>query len=88
MMSVIPTPRFTEALRSLDSKKAKAARVALKKFLATPFLRGLNFERLGGTENYTIRADRGFRICMRKVSSCTYELVDVGNHDYINNKYG
>jgi mRNA-degrading endonuclease RelE of RelBE toxin-antitoxin system len=88
MMTVIPTPRFKQALANLDSKKLSQARKAVKKFIANPFLPGLNFEQLGGTDSYTIRVNKGFRICMRKVAPRTFDLVDVGTHDYIYKNYG
>lgn len=88
MIRLIPSPRFDAAVLRMDSKKAKQAQRALEKFQANPRSRGLHFEQLEGTENYTIRANRGFRICLRRKQSETYDVVDVGAHDYIYKKYG
>ncbi len=79
--------RFEKAVRRLDDTKVEAVQRALTLFIADPKHPSLNFEKLKGTSNYTIRATKGFRIVLIKTTRDTYRAIDVGQHD-INRTYG
>jgi plasmid maintenance system killer protein len=54
---------------------------AIKQFVADPDHPSLNFERLAGSDLFSIRVNRGDRIILRRLDGDSFELVDLGSHD-------
>jgi hypothetical protein len=85
---LVPSKRFRRSVEALNDVNRDHVARALKLFIKAPMHPGLNFEKVKATAFCTIRATRGIRIVLRKVASQTYDLVDVGEHDFIYKKYG
>ena len=88
MPRVQPTAKFDKALRALGHQQRARAAKSIEQFLTNPRHRSLNFEKIGGTEFWTIRVDRNFRIVLKLIEDELYALIDCGDHDYIYRTYG
>jgi plasmid maintenance system killer protein len=89
MPQLTPSERFDKALAKMDANAALQALEAIRLCIENTRHPGLNFEKVKGTKaNYTIRANGGNRICLRKTGKGQYDIVDVGSHDYIYKNYG
>jgi mRNA-degrading endonuclease RelE of RelBE toxin-antitoxin system len=81
-----PSQRFLRTVSKLSPDKRAAVTKALKQFAANPWHPSLNFEKVKSTDMCTIRVDRGWRILLKKTDTARYELIEVGEHDYIYRK--
>jgi Txe/YoeB family toxin of Txe-Axe toxin-antitoxin module len=64
-----------------DRDRAERINRALELFRTDPDHPSLNFERLAGSDLFSIRVNRGDRIILRRRDGDRFELVDVGSHD-------
>ena len=90
MPKIRPGPGFEKAfvrLAGRDLPRRRRILNALTQFEADPRRVGLNFERLKGTDFFSIRVTQGDRVILRQIDADTFELVDVGSHD-IYRRYG
>ncbi len=90
MMVIRYDRRFLKALQVIaksDTARAKPVQSAVERFAVDSRHPSLNFEKLKGTELYSIRVTQGDRVILRQVDPDTFELIDVGNHD-IYRRYG
>jgi len=84
-----PSKKFEKGLKRLPDTAARHAAAALKKFMENPQHPSLNFEKVKHSKNkLTIRFGKGPRIVLNKIDADTYEIVDIGTHDYIYKTYG
>jgi len=87
-LRIIKTARFQRAYDKLTDEDLLAVDRALRLFLENPRHPGLHFEKLKGSRYRTIRVTRGrLRIVLRG-DGAEMDLVDIGNHDYVDGKYG
>lgn len=87
-MRVRPTGAFLRSLKRLSKSDAEDATSALERFLVDPQQKSLNFERVKSRKGYfTIRANYSIRVLLRQVAPQEFEIVAVGNHDYIYERY-
>jgi len=83
-MQVTLTRPFQRMLRNLSSSNAEDVVAALELFVADYQAKPLNFERVRSRKGYfTIRANFSTRILLRQTGTLAYDVVAVGNHDYI-----
>jgi hypothetical protein len=82
---LVAAKSFKRDLKKIrDKRRRDSAQEALLAFRENPKSRGLNFESIRGKpEYYTIRSNYHDRVLLRQVSRSEYEVVAVGNHDYI-----
>jgi plasmid maintenance system killer protein len=82
-MNVLRSRRLDRLLRKLDPSLRNEAIATLRLFAQHSANRGLNFEKLRGTDDlYSIRIDRNFRIILRRTKVAdTFEVRDIGPHD-------
>jgi mRNA-degrading endonuclease YafQ of YafQ-DinJ toxin-antitoxin module len=76
--------RFLRAYdKATKRDRERGARInkALELFRTDPDHPSLNFERLAGSDLFSIRIDRGDRIILRRRDGEWFELVDLGSHD-------
>jgi plasmid maintenance system killer protein len=88
MAEVRLTPKFVKALQKLGHKQMERAKKSLLQFQANPRHPSLHFEKLSGSPYCTIRVDMNHRIVVRDEGDDRYEMVDIGNHDYVDRAYG
>lgn len=83
-MELIQTGKFRRSLKRLSSSDAEDTIAALELFMTSPHAKSLNFEKVRSRKAYhTIRANYGIRILLRETAPQAFEIVAVGNHDYI-----
>ena len=83
-MQVTPTGKFRRSLKRLSASDAEDTIAALELFMREPHAKPLNFEKVRSRKGYhTIRANYAIRILLREVGPQQFEIVAVGNHDYI-----
>jgi hypothetical protein len=83
-VQITPTGKFRRNLKRLSASDADDVIVALELFLLSPNAKPLNFERVRSRKDYhTIRANYPIRILLREIGPQHFEVVAVGNHDYI-----
>jgi hypothetical protein len=82
------TPKFNKAFASLDEKKQRRTAKSLRQLDVNPRHPSLHLGKLEGTFYCTIRVELNFRVALRDLGEGQYELVDIGNHDYIYRVYG
>lgn len=79
------TRKFLKSRQKLSGSLQKATDRAIKKFISTPDLPGLNFEAIRGHPGYySIRVSRGHRIFLREdrdEDGPVFTVVDVQPHD-------
>lgn len=82
-MKVEFTKRSRRLFRKLDPQNRRDADNALATFVSDPANRGLDFEKLRGSERlYSIRMNRNYRIILYRTDiSETFEIWEVGPHD-------
>jgi len=86
--SVQITNAFRRDLKGLSEEDKGAVIKALKAFIGDPRSHGLNFEKVTGQKGYaTIRATLGVRILMRQITKSRFDVVAIGNHDFIYRSY-
>ena len=54
MAGIQPTPKFTKALQALGHKERRQAAKSLQQFVENPRHPSLHFEKLSGSDYYTI----------------------------------
>jgi hypothetical protein len=87
-MQVTPTGAFLRSFKKLSTANAEDTTAALKLFLANPQAKSLNFERVRTRKGYfTIRSNYSIRILLRQSGPQSFDVVAVGNHDYIYESY-
>lgn len=87
-MQVTPTGAFLRALKRLSKADAEDTASALELFLLNPSAKRLNFERVKSRKGYfTIRSNYSVRILLKETKPQEFEIVAVGNHDYIYARY-
>jgi hypothetical protein len=87
-MQVTPTGAFLRSLKRLSKSDAEDTASALELFLVTPDAKSLNFERVKSRKGYfTIRSNYSIRILLRETAPQAFEIVAVGNHDYIYQRF-
>jgi hypothetical protein len=79
--SLVFQQRFLRTVKKLAPKSREAVGRTLAVFADHAHRPGLRFERVKGTDLFTIRVNRGDRVFLRLVGDDTYEVVDVGHHD-------
>jgi hypothetical protein len=83
-MRLTPTGNFRRNLKRLSSDDAEDVIAALERFMTAPDAKSLNFERVKSRKNYdTIRANYAVRILLKQTDAQAFDIVAVGNHDYI-----
>lgn len=87
-MQLTPTGGFLRALKRLSKADAEDTASALALFVADPKAKSLNFQKVKSRKGYfTIRSNYAVRILLRETSPNAFEIVAVGNHDYIYERY-
>ncbi|CUX41828.1 hypothetical protein AGR7C_Lc100175 [Agrobacterium deltaense Zutra 3/1] len=87
-MNIRTTKPFLRDLKRLSKSDANAVAEALGLFVRSPQVRALNFERVTSRAGYfTIRGSYSIRILMLQVGRESYDVIAVGNHDYIYASY-
>ena len=87
-MKVVATAHFKRAYKKLPPETQAATDAAIRQFIDNPRHPGLHFEKLTGSDDRTIRVDRGkWRIVLRGDRG-EFELVDVDRHDTVDSRYG
>lgn len=87
-MQVTPTGPFLRSLKRLSKADAEDTILALELFLSNPKAKPLNFERVKNRRGYfTIRSNYSVRILLRETDRSQFDVVAVGNHDYIYSAY-
>jgi len=83
------TLAFEKDYARLDDAVKRRVDAAITRFFESPKHPGLQLERRRGMPDYwTIRASKNHRIVLRRLSEAdTYELVCVGDHDYVDKKF-
>lgn len=64
-----------------NPKLLKKTTKAISFFVNNPKHPGLNLEKLGGLDIWTIRIDKGNRIFFQWINESTAIFVDIGKHD-------
>jgi hypothetical protein len=83
-MQVTPTRAFLRSLKRLSTSDAEDTASALELFVKNPDTKSLNFERVRSRKGYfTIRSNYSIRILLKQTNHQEFEIVAVGNHDYI-----
>jgi|KBSMisStaDraftv2_1062788.scaffolds.fasta_scaffold2699737_2 mRNA-degrading endonuclease RelE of RelBE toxin-antitoxin system len=75
---------FEKSFRKLPAQIQDAAFRAVQNFLEAPERRSLNFEKLRGTDYWSIRVNLGYRILLRSEpdpEGYVFRLMDIGPHD-------
>lgn len=87
-MKVEVTRRFEKDLKRLLKSDAEQALESLERFIDHPKDPSLNFERVTNRAGYfSIRATFKIRILLRMTAIDEYDVVAIGNHDYIYKSY-
>lgn len=87
-MRVTPTGSFLRSLKRLSKADADDTIAALERFVVDPHAKSLNFERVKSKKGYfTIRSNYSIRILLRETAPQTFDVVIVGNHDYIYERF-
>lgn len=88
MPIVSVTGPFKRDLKRLAKPDAECVIAALQTFMNNPSAKELNFECVISRVGYfSIRATYKVRILLKKQGADCYEIVAVGNHDYIYASY-
>jgi hypothetical protein len=83
-MQVTPTRAFLRSLKRLSSSDAEDTVSALEMFVKNSAAKSLNFERVRSQKGYfTIRSNYSIRVLLKETKPREFEIVAVGNHDYI-----
>lgn len=64
-----------------NKRNAESIKKTLKLLREQPHHPSLNLEKMGGSQVWTVRIDRGNRIFFFRVDPKTALLIDVGKHD-------
>jgi len=87
-MRITPSGAFRRDLRRLDRSVAEDVIQALELFCSDHKAKALNFETVRSRKGYfTIRANYSVRILLRLTAPSEFDVVAVGNHDYIYASY-
>lgn len=87
-MQVTPTGAFLRSLKRLSKADAEDTVAALELFLIDPHAKSLNFERVKSKKGYfTIRSNYSIRILLRETAPQIFDVVIVGSHDYVYERY-
>lgn len=87
-MQVTPTGAFLRSLKRLSKTDAEDCISAIALFIEQPQAKSLNFERVKSRLGYfTIRANYSVRILLKATAPDCYDIVVVGNHDYVYVRY-
>jgi len=83
-MQLTPTGNFKRNLKRLSVSDAEDTIAALELFMTSPHAKSLNFEKVRSRKGYhTIRANYAIRVLLRETAPQQFNIVAVGNHDYI-----
>jgi hypothetical protein len=83
-MQLTPTGKFRRDLKRLSASDAEDVITALELFMTSPQAKPLNFEKVRSRKGYhTIRANYSIRILLKESGARSFDIVAVGNHDYI-----
>lgn len=83
-MKVTPTGAFLRGLKKLSKSDAADTIAALELFVADHRVKALNFEPVKSRGGYfTIRSNYKVRVLLRETDPDTFDVVAVGNHDYV-----
>lgn len=83
-MQVRPTSGFRRDLKNVSRQEAEAVVDALGMFMQDPKAKPLNFEPVKSRRGYfTIRASYKTRVLLSQQADGAFDVVAVGNHDYI-----
>ncbi|MFG1205566.1 hypothetical protein [Xanthobacter flavus] len=83
-MQVTPTRAFLRDLKNISRQDADAVADALEMFMQDPKAKPLNFEPVKSRRGYfTIRASYKTRVLLLQQADDAFDVVAVGNHDYI-----
>lgn len=83
-MKVNLTRSFERDLRRISAQDRTSVIEAIGKFVRSPSSKGLNFETVRSRRGYhSIRATLSVRILLLETGKQEYDVVAVGNHDYI-----
>ncbi|MDO8452776.1 MAG: plasmid stabilization protein [bacterium] len=83
-MDIATSIGYLRSLRKFvrnNKENASKTKKALQNFKENPSHPSLNIEKLGGTDLWTIRLDKGNRIFFTKEDSKTIMLINIGKHD-------
>lgn len=87
-IEVTPTGAFLRNLKKLSKADCDNAISALETFVEDPKAKSLNFEAVKSRSGYfSIRSNYKTRILLKLVGSERYEVVAVGNHDFVYASY-
>jgi hypothetical protein len=87
-MQLTPTGAFLRSFKRLSKADAEDTTSALEIFLVDPHAKALNFERVKSRKGYfTIRSNYAIRILLRQTAPQAFDIVAVGNHDYIYERF-
>lgn len=84
MITIESSAKFDKERRKFVKNNLTLAEKVIKviKLLAkNPQHPSLNLEKLGGSDIYTIRIDKGNRIFLKWIDNQTVILLDIGPHD-------
>lgn len=83
-MQVTPTGAFLRNLKKLSKSDAADTIAALETFVVDHKARSLNFEPVKSRPGYfTIRSNYGVRVILRQTAQNEFDIVAVGNHDFV-----
>ena len=87
-MRVEATKAFLRDLKKLSKADALATTTALQEFVQGQTGKRLNFEPVVRRPGYyTIRGTYSVRVLLRKTGEDSFDVVAVGNHDYVYASY-
>lgn len=83
-MLIRPTKPFERDLKGLSHEDRAAVISALTEFMQNRRAKKLNFEQVRSRRDYyTIRATYKVRILLQQCEADVFDIVAVGNHDYV-----
>jgi hypothetical protein len=87
-VELTPTGAFRRSLKRLSASDVEDTLSALKRFQANLDDRSLNFEKVRNAQGYfTIRSNLSIRILLKRTAPERYDIVIVGNHDYVYERF-
>lgn len=87
-MRVSPTKAFLRDLKKVSKQDQTASIEALELFVSNHKAKKLNFEPVRSRSGYfTIRATYSIRILLRQTEPYAFDVVAIGNHDYVYASY-